>query len=356
VAFTPPASISGNPSPPSNLTVYIDTRSPVTLSDLSVPYGLDLKATQSGGTDWEMFVNLTPRLTHYKYYTYNLSGGTPPTLSSTLAEGDTYNRTDLTITVFKTGSKTLDGYTLYSNIQNTPGNYSVNIMDDAYGLKSTIGVMNLTVTASNTSSPLATRSGGAITYLYQNMLFNYPQIPLGSLEYRARNNYWIPQTYYYQMGGVFLAQNDGNITWKLPPEISFTNETKSNIVTVNINAITFVNGSTGMVGGNSPVQIETKLNSIIPLPFATVASGSGNTKWIRIGVSTSDDKARAMWYNYFTEKAAGIPNIIIGNTTTESYIIINGTDPAPNGFYDINVIASNATYSPSVHGVGGTVQ
>jgi hypothetical protein len=357
VAFTTPASISGNPSPPSNLTVYIDTRSPVTLSDLSVPYGLDLKATQSGGTNWEMFVNLTPRLTHYKYIQYSFDANGKYSNQNTV-EGDTYNRTDLTITVFKVGSKTLDGYTLYSNIQNTPGNYSINVMDDAYGLKSTIGVMNLTITASNTSSPIAARSGGAISYLYQNTLFTYPPIQLGALEYRAQNNYWIPQKYYYQAGGVFLTQSDGNTTWKLPPEISFSNDTINNIVTVNINALTLDNRSTGIVGGNSAVQIRTTLNSVTPLPFAPVVAGGANTKWIRIGVNTSDDQARAMWKNYFTETAmvAGIPNTIIGNTTTESYIIINGTDLSPNGIYDINVIASNATYNPSVHGVGGILQ
>ena len=358
IAFTPnnPPPL-GNPSPPSNLTAYIDTLSPVTLSDISVPFGLDLKSIQSDGTNWEMFVNLTPRLTHYKYIQYSFDNNGKYT-SQTVVEGDTYNRTDLTITVFKEGSKTLDQYILYSNIQNSPGNYSVNIMDDAYGLKSTIGVMNLTVTANNMSSPLAARCGGAIAYQYQNTPFTSSPISLGSLEYRAKNNYWIPQTYYYQMGGVFLAQSDGNITWKLPPEISFSNDSAHKIVTVNINALTLDNRSSGMVGGNSPVQVKTTLNSITPLPFATVAQGTGNTRWIRIGVNTTDDKAREMWKNYFnyTAMAAGIPNTQVGISSTESYIVINGPDTDPNGAYDINVIASNATYMPSVQGIGGIVQ
>ena len=184
-------------------------------------------------------------------------------------------------------------------------------------------------------------------------------LPLGALEYRAKNNYWIPQTYYYQMGGVFLAQSDGNITWKLPPEISFSNDPARNLVTVNINALTLDNSSSGMVGGNSPVQVKTTLNSITPFPFATVAQGTGNTKWIRIAVNTTDDKARDMWTNYFayTAKTAGIfPYTNVSSTATESYILINGPDADPDGAYDINVIASNATYVPSVHGVGGILQ
>ncbi|MDD4485065.1 MAG: hypothetical protein PHD55_11965, partial [Methanoregula sp.] len=127
----------------------------------------------------------------------------------------------------------------------------------------------------------------------------------------------------------------------------------------NINALTLDNSSSGMVGGNSPVQVKTTLDSITPLPFATVAQGTGNTKWIRITVSTSDDKAREMWTNYFTytAKAAGIfPYSNVSSTATESYIEIDGPDANRNGAYDINVIASNATYVPSVHGVGGILQ
>ena len=64
-----------------------------------------------------------------------------------------------------------------------------------------------------------------------------------------------------------------------------------------------------------------------------------------------------MWKNYFTYAAmvAGIPNYVVvkDDTRNQSYILINGSDRLGNT-YDINVIASNASFSAMVHGVGGT--
>jgi hypothetical protein len=263
--------------------------------------------------------------------------------------------------VSKNNGSTLQSLPVYKSI--TSGSYAVDLMDPTYGLSSIMQTPD-NLTLSNTLYTYNTTTGSQITgsgkvvYSYTERAYTMSPLTLGALEYRAKNNYWIPQTYYYQMGGVFLSQSDGNITWKLPPEISFSNDSAHKIVTVNINALTLDNSSSGMVGGNSPVQVKTTLNSITSLPFATVAQGTGNTKWIRIGVTTTDDKSREMWRTYFnyTAMAAGIPNTQVGTTSTESYIIINGPDTDQNGAYDINVIASNATYMPSVHGVGGILQ
>ncbi len=87
------------------------------------------------------------------------------------------------------------------------------------------------------------------------------------------------------------------------------------------------------------------------LPFAV---GTANSKWIQIGVNTTDDQARVMWNNYFnyTARAAYLPNTFTGNTTTMSYIYVNGSDNTGNTF-DVNVIASDVTYSSTVYGVGG---
>ena len=130
------------------------------------------------------------------------------------------------------------------------------------------------------------------------------------------------------MGGVFLSQVQGNNTYKLPPEISFSTDESNpahKIITVNINAVSITDPYGGSaVGGNSPVQIKTTLNSVYTFPYAT---GTANTRYIRIGINTTDDQARAMWTNYFsyTAKVADLPSgTVIGNTTTESYILING--------------------------------
>jgi hypothetical protein len=231
-------------------------------------------------------------------------------------------------------------------------------MDEAYGLQSsfrTPDTVGLVVTRS-----LGSIAGtGNITYGFTEMNpFTPSPIPLGSVEYRAQNNYWIPQNYYYQMGGVFLAQMDGNVTYKLPPEITFAYDNQSDpaqkIVTVNINALTISPDNRGVVGGNSPIQIKSTLTNITTMPFV---KGNANTKSIRIGVNTTSNQSREMWKNYFgyTATIAGIPHYSQGTLGTETYIIINGYDESDT-LYDINVIASNATYATTVHGVGGIVQ
>jgi len=348
---------------PQQLYLNISEIKPSDLSDSSI-FGTQLQGTDSRGNTWIALVNLTPRTTHYNETASvtctqgNNDGGTCTISYNT---GERYTGSDLTVTISKAGTTTLQDFVLYQNV--TAGtNYSIDLMDSVYGLGDIIrsSTYPMTLSLSKTQSPSANiiHTDALAVFGYSELRYS-STIPMGSLEYRAKNNYWIPQTYYYQMGGVFLAQSDGNITWKLPPEISFSNDPSHNLVTVNINALTLDNSSSGMVGGNSPVQVKTTLDSITPLPFATVAEGTGNTKWIRIAVSTSDDKAREMWTNYFTytAKAAGIyPYSNVSSTATESYIVINGPDADPNGAYDINVIASNATYVPSVHGVGGILQ
>ncbi len=266
-----------------------------------------------------------------------------------------YGGTELQLSVSKNNVFTMKNYPIYNNI--TSGTtYTIDLMDEAYGLNSFI--QSPDPISLVTDKPLGSISAtGNVTYAFTEMSSPYYNltIPLGAIEYHAQNNYWISQDYYYQLGGIFVTQDDGNSTYKLPPEITFSNDTATNIVTVNINALVIDQTSRGIVGGNSPVQIKTTLKSNDDLPYI---AGTANAKWIRIGINTTDSKALAMWRNYFEYSAmsAGIPNTVSGNTTTESYIIIDGssTDKSLGLPYDINVIASNATFSPIVHGIGGT--
>ena len=264
------------------------------------------------------------------------------------------NISQIQFSLSKNNVFTMKNYPLYDNI--IPGTtYTIDLMDDAYGLNSFIqppDTISLVI-----DKPLGSISAtGNVTYSFADTTttpYNLT-LPLGALEYRSQNNYWISQNYYYQLGGIFVTQEEGSSTYKLPPEITFSYDTATNIVTVNINALVFDQSSSGIVGGNSPVQIKTTLKSNDALPYV---AGTANTKWIRIGITTTDAKALAMWRNYFnySAMAAGIPNTVSGNTTTESYIIIDGssTDRSTGPDNDINVIASNATFSTIVQGIGG---
>ncbi|MFA4849290.1 MAG: hypothetical protein WC626_06140 [Methanoregula sp.] len=343
--------------------------------NISIPSSTTINSTGNYGltvntSKWIATVNLTPKITYYTDYiplyrtnpcpiTPNGTGILMRLVDTGEATGcllpvnqSKYTGTDLTISITKGNIITMQNFPVYPNV--VSGRlYTIDLMDTSYGLNPvTLPGDNIGLVI---DQPLGSVTGtGNITYDFgEQPSYTNPPISLGAIEYRADNNYWIPQTYYYQMGGVFLTQSDGSTTYKLPPEISFTYDQTSKISTVNINALAITNPSGGsVVGGNSPVQIKTTLMSNNALPYAV---GTANTRSIRIGINTEDDQARLMWKNYlnYTARAANLPNTVTGNTTTESYIIINGTSLSETGeTYDINVIAKNATYSAMVYGVG----
>jgi hypothetical protein len=128
---------------------------------------------------------------------------------------------------------------------------------------------------------------------------------------------------------------------------------------VNINALTIDANDRGLIGGNSPVQVRTMLDSIVPLPYVAGDEITGNSKQVWIGVNTSDPRANAMWESYFESAArgSGIPagEFNVSRLKNESYIAIYGVSADPD-VNDIRLTVTNATYSTWVHGVGGVYE
>jgi hypothetical protein len=361
-----PAKVNFTPS-----HVYINI-SGIQPADLG-PAGI-FGANVSGKT-WIAYINMTPQVATYQNYSYAESCPMSPLPTLVMGGGNflcpalvkDYQRSDITVTIIKNGVTTMQDYSVYRGIASGTTTYTVDLMDDAYGLNSLIRSPD-TITLVNEKPSPSTNvlANGNITYGFTEMNpYSITPIALGSVEYQSQNNYWIRQNYYYQMGGVFLQQADGNTTYKLPPEITFAYDPANpEILVVNINALSIDPGlpsNHGIVGGNSPIQLKTTLTNITAMPFVP---GAANTRQITIGITTTDNKARAMWKNYFdyTAQVAGMtPNkeYNAGVLGTTSYITLYGYyNPANPGSddYDINVIASNATYLTTVHGVGGIVQ
>ncbi len=308
---------------------------------------------QVNGTGWQAIVNLTPRTTYFRNFTLNEGILTPQDMYN-------YSHSDLTVTVIKNNQITLQDFIVQSNASSGKL-YTIDLLDPTYGLNNFITypvALTFSTYDPNPTAPLHSLTGN-VTYGFSERNIT-STMPLGSLEYRAQNNYWIPQTYYYQLGGVFMYQPTENGTIpKLPPEISFTyaNDTLTakKIVTVNINALIISQSSTGLVGGNSPVQIKTTLINQSSLPY--VQGLPGNSRWINITVTTTDPAAQAMWKNYFitSAQAAGIPNYSAGTSGNAAFIRIDGYDTT-SGSFDVNVVAQNVTYAVNVQGIGGALQ
>ncbi len=80
-------------------------------------------------------------------------------------------------------------------------------------------------------------------------------IPLGNLTYRSSNNYWVDQTWTYQMGAVFLSQ-EGGTTVRVGPSIAVA-KTKDDNITLTVAPIS-LEGS-GTIAGSGPVRVETRM-------------------------------------------------------------------------------------------------
>jgi hypothetical protein len=197
------------------------------------------------------------------------------------------------------------------------------------------------------------KSGATVTASY---LTNYSYWPtktseswtMGSLEYRAKNEYWIPQTYYYQMGGVFLEQNEGN-TVKVPPAITFS--MSNGIPVVRINEI-LLSGS-GLIEASGPVQVTSSVSSIIDIPMVA----GNNTRYVNISVRAQTQNASQMWLQALTTAAdkAGFPAGIYTNNTVgvESFMNISA-DPRIYGVrLSVNRVTVNTAIQSAAPSVGG---
>ncbi|HIJ06851.1 MAG: hypothetical protein XE11_0410 [Methanomicrobiales archaeon 53_19] len=117
------------------------------------------------------------------------------------------------------------------------------------------------------------------------------EFEMGRLEYDATNHYWIPQSYYYQMGGVFLKQSSGTVA-RVSPLINF--ETGGTFI-----ALVELAGA-GQVGlsGQGPVRIDTKMTnrtqsySLIPAPA---------TPYSNITIYLEDANVARGWENALKE-------------------------------------------------------
>ncbi|HMA06031.1 MAG TPA: hypothetical protein VKO45_08915 [Methanomicrobiales archaeon] len=261
----------------------------INLTSINIGQSHGVHLYPSSGSAWDAWVNVTPVF---------------------------WNRSDVTVSTQTGGVSLMQGFIVFKNITSSPSVYVVDLMNPAYGLNTALGAPQTITGVKNDDS---------ITASYLTNYSYWPSVKsqnwnMGCLEYRGQNEYWIPQTYYYQLGGVFLEQNDGN-TVKVPPSISLSYS--SGMPAVQINEI-LLDGS-GRIEGSGPVQVTSTLSSITN---TQLASGN-NTRFVNISILAQSNNASLMWQQAFQTAAtkAGFPSSIYTTNSSGlwSYLTVSAS-------------------------------
>jgi hypothetical protein len=188
-------------------------------------------------------------------------------------------------------------------------------------------------------------------------LVDFP-INITSFEYRSNNHYWINQQYSYQLGGVFLSQQDGT-TNRISPLISFTNAANKSVV-VNIVPVQVVGG--GSLSGNGPARVDTR-QRILPKYNISTDPYIPNT-WVTLTVTSLDGGRAAMWLNLFEDIAIREQldsaayttgsSYNAGTKRTTVYITITGTNPDPN-WNDVSLYVQRAEFYVALNNIASGV-
>lgn len=165
-------------------------------------------------------------------------------------------------------------------------------------------------------------------------------IPLGSLSYTSSNNYWVDQTWTYQMGAVFLSQERGTVV-RVGPSLSVYNTNGSASVSI---APVSITGSANLTG-SGPVRIETRLRDMPPY-----ANLTGDFTRVNISIDAGDEEHAQAWERVFEEAARreGIPPswYQVSNASETAHINIEG--PHSDTTQDVSLTTVRADYLVSV--------
>lgn len=301
----------------------------------------------TSGSAWEAWVNVTPVYSwSHRFVVSNGSGDQKFQIYGFWEVNEAiWNHTDITVSTWNQGTQLMQDFIVYKNIAPPPATYIVDLMNPSYGISEKLAATQYP------ESLRALKSDGIVN---ASFLTNYSYWPtqtyqswnMGSLEYRAQNEYWIPQTYYYQMGGVFLEQNEGN-TVKLPPAITFS--LPNGIPVVKINQI-LLSGS-GVIQASGPVQVTSSVASITEIPMAA----GNNTRFVNISVRTQSENASQMWLQALQTAAvkAGFPTRFYTSNAAgvESFMNITA-DP---GIYGVRLSLTRVTVNTAIQSAAPSV-
>ena len=374
LSFTTSFQSQSYPNPPDALIVNLSVSKNIQVTNSSV----HLSGIDSNNVKWEAQINVTPRQSLYQFYAYvdinlvttcttamNTNGTALNVYTGTATVNDraclvpinayNYTGTDITLSVYKNGTQSLGNVIVYNNIVKNRY-YDINLLDTAYGLNSNIqNTPVITRYESDSGSDLTATMTAQYAY---NLQSNYQyNVTLGALEYQANNYYWIPQSYYYQMGGVFLSQMDG-VSAKIPPSITFRYNKTDALIGLNVIDIAYDQSNTGTISGSTPVQIGTSVKAdSAALPYAAIPKNTMNVT-INYTSSSPNRNTNLMWQQIFKDAAnrtGGVPDslYVTGTTPNGAYIVVNGYYPLANNTADINLNVRAVNLTASILSISG---
>ena len=266
----------------------------ITPSDIYAQHGVQINSS-----NWNVWVNITPNYYYYNQVGITVNATYGNITSSTYSSNSTWNSTDITVNTNINNLPVVSNLVVYKGI-GTSNVYPVDLMNAVYGISTTfqspqtigISVNDTGITASYLLSYGYILSGINTTW------------PMGSIEFRSNNNYYVPQTYYYQMGGVFLEQNDGSSA-EVPPSISISLANSSPVVKI---GEILIQGSVtdANVSGNAPIMLTSAVTNIAPAPLLA----GNNTQWVNLTIQAASANAASMWNQTFKTLAfqGGLPS------------------------------------------------
>jgi len=142
-------------------------------------------------------------------------------------------------------------------------------------------------------------------------------LPLGEIAFQSDNNYWIQQRYYYQMGGLFLAQDSGS-TVRLSPCFSIS-KLQADKLSVNVDVIEISGYQT--TSGKGIARIDTRLRT----GGISTESYPDKDSVIIVIDTPSDEKRAKAWAQVFRDAAnrigfTNIPEITSGTSDEPIYL------------------------------------
>ncbi len=173
-------------------------------------------------------------------------------------------------------------------------------------------------------------------------------IPLGNLTYRSSNNYWVDQTWTYQMGAVFLSQ-EGGTTVRVGPSISVYNTSGNASVCITPVNIT----GSAYLAGSGPVRIETRLRDMPPYENLT-----GEFPWVNISIDAGDEGYALAWERAFKETARrdaiNTSWYKVDRASNTAYLYIEG--PYTNTTPDVSLRTIRADYRVSITSAASLIE